>query len=75
MNDEIVWLTGPQVQQRFNISALGLHRWLHDEQLQFPRPVKIRQRLFFRLREIENFERQMVAAGLRHCKSQSEAIA
>jgi predicted DNA-binding transcriptional regulator AlpA len=66
MSDEIKWLTGPQLRQRFSISAVGLHRWLNDERLQFPQPVKIRERLFWRLGDIEAFEKQMIAAGLRN---------
>jgi predicted DNA-binding transcriptional regulator AlpA len=66
MSDEITWLTGPQVGERFCISAMGLSRWLNDERLNFPRPVKIRERLFWRLADIEAFEKQIIAAGLRN---------
>jgi predicted DNA-binding transcriptional regulator AlpA len=65
MTDEVTWLTGPQVRQRFSISAMGLYRWLKDARLQFPHPVKIRERLFWRLNEIEEFEHRMMSAGLR----------
>ena len=53
MSDEVTWLTGPQVRQRFSISAMGLHRWLNDEGLQFPRPIRIRERLFWRVSDIQ----------------------
>jgi predicted DNA-binding transcriptional regulator AlpA len=66
MSDAVKWMTGPQIRQRYNISAMGLHRWLNDKRLQFPRPVKIRERLFWRLGDIEAFEKQMIAAGLRN---------
>jgi predicted DNA-binding transcriptional regulator AlpA len=70
MSDEVVWLTGPQVRERFSISPMGLSRWLNDERLHFPRPVKIRERLFWRLGDIEAFEKQIIAAGLRNRAAQ-----
>ncbi len=66
MREQVTWLTGPQVRERFCISAMGLSRWLNDERLQFPRPVKIRERLFWRLGDIEAFEKQIIATGLRN---------
>lgn len=64
MSDTVKWLNGPQLRQRFSLSAVGLHRWLNDERLQFPRPVKIRERLFWRLGDIEAFEKQIIALAL-----------
>ncbi len=53
------YLTAPEVRARFGgISAMSLWRWLHDEQLGFPRPLVINRRRFFRLDEIEEFEKQ-----------------
>jgi predicted DNA-binding transcriptional regulator AlpA len=66
MSDPVKWLNGPQLRQRFSLSAVGLHRWLNDERLQFPRPVKIRERLFWRLGDIEAFEKQMITVALRN---------
>jgi predicted DNA-binding transcriptional regulator AlpA len=66
MSEESIWLTGPQVRQRFSISTMGLHRWLRDERLQFPKPVKIRERLFWRISDIEAFEHKLITAGLRN---------
>jgi predicted DNA-binding transcriptional regulator AlpA len=66
MSDDVKWVTGPQLRQRFSISAMGLHRWVNDKRLQFPLPVKIRRRLFWRLGDIEAFEKQMIGAGLRN---------
>jgi predicted DNA-binding transcriptional regulator AlpA len=76
MRDAIKPITATELRQRFSISAMGLHRWLNDERLQFPGPVKIRERLFWRLEDIEAFEKQMIGAALRHraalaCKEKS----
>ncbi|SOE18584.1 AlpA family transcriptional regulator [Hoeflea halophila] len=56
------YLTGPQVQQRFGISEMSLWRWANDDSLQFPKPMKIRGRKFYRLDEIERWEREQMEA-------------
>lgn len=66
MSDAVQWLTGPELRQRFSISPMGLHRWLNDERLQFPPPVKIRERLFWRLGDIEAFEKRIITMALRN---------
>ena len=35
------FLTGPQVCARYNISDMGLWRWLRDPELQFPQPSMV----------------------------------
>ena len=74
MDNNVVWLTGPQVQRRFSISAMGLYRWQHDERLDFPEPTRIRERLFWRLSDIEAFEKRMIAIGLRKRAAQRESV-
>ncbi len=58
------FLTAPQVRQRFaGISDMTLWRWMHDERMGFPKPVVINRRRYFRLTDIEAFEkRQPVGA-------------
>jgi predicted DNA-binding transcriptional regulator AlpA len=61
-NDE--FLTGPDVDRRYRRSSQTRWRWSKDPELGFPKPIKIKNRLFYRLREIEEFERRMAAASL-----------
>jgi hypothetical protein len=35
--DAAFWLTATQVRARFGVSAMSIHRWLHDQRLQFPK--------------------------------------
>jgi predicted DNA-binding transcriptional regulator AlpA len=42
--EENEWLTGPQVARRFGISSMSLWRWIHDPTLEFPAPMRIRER-------------------------------
>jgi predicted DNA-binding transcriptional regulator AlpA len=51
-----IYLTAPQVRQRFGgKSDMWLWRLLHDE-TSFPRPVVIRHQRYFRLSELVAFE-------------------
>jgi predicted DNA-binding transcriptional regulator AlpA len=53
----MVYLTATQVRQRFGgISDMTLWRWMHDERVDFPAPVVINRRRYFRLPEVEAFE-------------------
>jgi predicted DNA-binding transcriptional regulator AlpA len=45
------------------ISDMSLWRWLQDEKLDFPRPVVIQRRRFFRAAEIEAFIERRAEAG------------
>jgi len=65
------WLTGPQVQRYFNVTSMTIWRWMRDERLAFPAPTKIRQRNYWRLADIHEFEKRMIAQSLstRGCAS------
>jgi predicted DNA-binding transcriptional regulator AlpA len=65
MTDAGEWLTGPQVARHFNISTMGVWRWMHDERIGFPQPTQIRKRNYWRVTDIRDFEKRMVAAALR----------
>jgi len=54
---EEIYLTGPEVCRRFGITDMTLWRWLQDEKLGFPRPIKPNRRRFFRKDAIEAWER------------------
>lgn len=58
------YLTANDVRQIFGgISSMSLHRWLNDENKNFPRPVYIGNRRFFKVEEIENFKKLLDAGG------------
>lgn len=59
---ESPYLTAPQVMQRFGISEMTLWRWSHDEKLGFPQPMRIRNRKFFPISDIEAWERLQMEA-------------
>jgi predicted DNA-binding transcriptional regulator AlpA len=69
MSDASEWLTGPQVARYFNISTMGIWRWQHDPRLSFPQATKIRSRNYWRISDIKEFEKRMVAAALRERKA------
>jgi predicted DNA-binding transcriptional regulator AlpA len=51
-------LTAPQICARYgNISDMTLWRWLRNAALGFPKPMVINRRRYWRLAEIEAWER------------------
>jgi hypothetical protein len=62
MNSDDVLLTSRQVRSRYgNISDMSLWRWLRDERLNFPRPLVLNKRRYWRLRELIAWERARAA--------------
>jgi predicted DNA-binding transcriptional regulator AlpA len=53
-----VFLTAPQVLDRYNISDMSLHRWLNNPELNFPKPMKINRRRYFKEADLITWERQ-----------------
>lgn len=63
--DQVAYLTGPQVQRRYNITYVTLWRWMKDPAMGFPKPLKIsNRRNLFLLSELEAFERSRVSASM-----------
>jgi predicted DNA-binding transcriptional regulator AlpA len=60
-NDETVWVTSAQIIRRFGISQMALWRWTHKPELNFPAPVQISERNYWRLEEIVDWERKAAA--------------
>ena len=55
-------LPDKEVCQRYGVKPMTLWRWTHDGNLGFPQPIKIRNRLYRDLDELEEFdERQREA--------------
>jgi predicted DNA-binding transcriptional regulator AlpA len=53
-----VYLTGPQVKNRYQCSYQTVWRWMNDPALGFPKPLKINNRNRFALSDLEAFERK-----------------
>ena len=49
-------LPAPQVLGRYQVSDMTLFRWLKDERLTFPQPIRINGRRYWRLADLQAFE-------------------
>ncbi len=58
-----VRLQARQVQDRYGVSDMTLHRWLRQPELAFPKPLKINRRNYWSLHELEAWERKRAAAS------------
>lgn len=50
------FLTGPQVQDRYQKSHVTIWRWVNDADLGFPRPIQINRLNYWRLADLEAWE-------------------
>lgn len=50
------YLTGPQVQARYQKSHVSIWRWMNDKALGFPAPLKINRLNYWRLADLEAWE-------------------
>ena len=62
-DDNVEYLTGPDLDRRYKRSSQTRWRWSKDPQLGFPKPIRIKNRLLYRRSEIEEWERCMAAAS------------
>lgn len=63
VDKEQVFLTGPQVQRRYQKSHVSIWRWIQDDSLGFPAPLKIHRLNYWRLAELEAWEAARQAKG------------
>jgi predicted DNA-binding transcriptional regulator AlpA len=58
------YLNSRAVRQRYgNTSEMSLWRWRHDDKLTFPKPTIINKRLYWRVDELEAWERARAASA------------
>src|SRR5437762_2543671 len=58
------------VRRRYgSLSAMSLYRWMTDPRLSFPKAIKIRERNFFYVHELDEFDRRMADAGRRSART------
>jgi predicted DNA-binding transcriptional regulator AlpA len=50
------FLTGPQVQARYQRSHVTIWRWLNDPDLGFPKPIQINRLNYWRLSDLEAWD-------------------
>ena len=50
------FLTARQLRIRYDVSDMTLWRWLHDPELNFPRPTIIRRRRYWPATAVEQWE-------------------
>jgi predicted DNA-binding transcriptional regulator AlpA len=58
-----IFLTGPQVQARFQKSHVTIWRWIRDAELGFPQPIKINRLNYWRLSDLEAWEAAQAEQG------------
>jgi predicted DNA-binding transcriptional regulator AlpA len=51
-----VFLTGPQVQSRYQRSHVSIWRWMNDPALGFPAPIKINRLNYWKVADLEAWE-------------------
>ena len=52
-----------QVAKRFNVVVRTIERWLQDSNLNFPKPLVVNKRKYWRLEELERWERSRASEG------------
>jgi predicted DNA-binding transcriptional regulator AlpA len=60
LNDETL-IGSAKVLARYDICKMSLHRRMKDPTLDFPKPTRIRNRLFWKLGELRAWERRRAA--------------
>src|SRR6476661_6274397 len=64
--DDDAWLTSAQTRGRTgNVSNMCLWRWMRDERVRFPAPVKINGRNYWRLGDLRRWQAEQAAKGAR----------
>jgi predicted DNA-binding transcriptional regulator AlpA len=51
------YLPARQVWERYGVTDMTLHRWVRSQQMNFPKPVYIGRYRYWRLSELEAWER------------------
>ena len=57
------FLTGPQVQARYQKSHVTIWRWVRDPDLAFPAPMQINRLNYWRLSDLEAWEAAQAMQG------------
>ncbi len=63
MQDHQTFLPARQVRARYGVSDMCIWRWIRDEKLGFPTPIKINNRRFWKLDELQTWEATKAEGG------------
>jgi predicted DNA-binding transcriptional regulator AlpA len=55
-HQQTAYLPAGQVRSRYGISDMALWRWLRNEQMNFPRPLRLNGRRYWKLADLEAWE-------------------
>jgi predicted DNA-binding transcriptional regulator AlpA len=55
------YLPARLVWERYRVTSMTVHRWLRDDRLSFPRPVYIGRYRYWRVSDLEAWEREQAA--------------
>jgi predicted DNA-binding transcriptional regulator AlpA len=55
------YLPARAVRARYGVSAMTIHRWLHNPAVAFPKPLKINSRNYWRMADLEAWEGRQAA--------------
>ncbi|MEW9838339.1 helix-turn-helix transcriptional regulator [Mesorhizobium marinum] len=56
-------LTRENIRDHFGVTNVTIHRWRKDPSLQFPPPIKIKRRVFWRQEDIERWCESRIASA------------
>lgn len=62
MSTDDQFLPQPKVQKRYGVGGMSIWRWVNDEDLEFPKPIQIGKRNYFKLSDLEAWERKRAAS-------------
>ncbi len=54
------FLTGPQVQDRYGKTSVTLWRWINNDEMGFPKPMKVNRLNYWRLSDLIAWEAAQV---------------
>lgn len=57
------FLPARRVWERYGVSQMTLWRWLRDEKMSFPRPIYFGRFRYFRIADLEDWERRQPSVG------------
>ena len=55
--ESAAYIPGPKVRARYNVTDMTIHRWLHDDDMDFPRPYYFGRFRYWLLTELKAWER------------------
>lgn len=58
-----VYLPARQVWERYGVTPMTIHRWIRDPRMDFPAPVYLGRFRYWRLEDLEGWERRRAAAS------------